>query len=79
MITQQDLLTFLSDELAIDTDDINEDTLLFSTGIIDSFSLVTLMSYIEKKGSFRMPPADVNLDNLDSISRIVKYVQTAAA
>jgi acyl carrier protein len=76
MITQQSLLTFFHEQLAISTDDIGEDTLLFSNGIIDSFALISLMSYLEKEGGFRMRPTDVNLDNLDSVSRIVKYVQS---
>lgn len=76
-VTEEGLIGFLSDDLAIETSDIAADTLLFSTGIIDSFALVTLMTYIETEGGVRIAPADVNLANFDSISRILKYVERA--
>ena len=76
-VTEEGLLGFLSDDLAIETSDIAADTLLFSTGIIDSFALVTLMTYIETEGGVRIAPADVNLANFDSISRILTYVERA--
>lgn len=77
-ISEEGLIGFLSDDLAIETSDIASDTLLFSTGIIDSFALVTLMTFIETEGRVRISPADVNLANFDSISRILKYVERAS-
>lgn len=74
-ISAQDLTTFLSDELGVDTADIDESTSLFGSGIIDSFSLVSLIMLLEQKCEFKMNPLDVNLDNLDSIERILDYVQ----
>lgn len=78
-ITETGLVGFLQDDLAIDVSDIASDTLLFSTGIIDSFALVTLMTYIEVEGGVRISPADVNLANFDSISRILNYVERVSA
>jgi acyl carrier protein len=73
MIEKTDILQFLEDELGVETDEIAGDTLLFSTGEIDSFALVTLMMFLETKGSFRINPADVTLDNLDSVDRIINF------
>ena len=72
-VTAEEITRFLDDELAIDVDGIDTQSLLFSTGIIDSFSLVSLITFLEKKCGFRMSPGDVNLDNLDSIERILTY------
>lgn len=72
------LLAFLSDDIGIDTSDISEDSLLFSTGVIDSFALINLITFIEEQSGIRVSPADVNLDNLDSMSRILAYVARAA-
>ena len=47
---------------------------MFSSGLIDSFSLVTLMSFIENAGEVSIDPSDVTLDNFDSIERIIQFI-----
>lgn len=73
-ITSPDLTEFLNSELGVDTSDVDDSTPLFSSGVIDSFSLVSLIMFLENKCEFRMKPLDVNLDNLDSIERILDFV-----
>ena len=78
-ITAQKLMEFLEQELAVDTADVDEGTLLFSTGIVDSFAVITLMTYLETEGGLRIDPVDVNLENMDSIRSILDYVARAGA
>jgi acyl carrier protein len=73
MVSESKLLTFLAEDLGIDTSEITAASPLFSTGVIDSFALVSLMTYLEDEGGFRLSPVDVNLDNLDSVDRIVAF------
>ena len=73
-LDKEGLLHHFQSELGLDVSDIDEKTALFSSGIIDSFSLVLLMTFIENEGRFRINPIDVNLDNLDSIEKILNYV-----
>ncbi len=73
------LLQFFESKLAIDVSDIEEKTLLFSTGVVDSFSLVSLISFMESQCGFKMSPMDVNLDNLDSVERILAYAAEHSA
>jgi Acyl carrier protein len=75
MITKEDLISYMAQELGVETSDVREETLLFSSGIIDSFALVSLITFIEEKCRFRVNPMDVTLDNLDSIDRILGYVR----
>lgn len=79
MIDQSMLLGFLEDELGIETEEIGPDTELFSSGLVDSFALVTLMMQIEKVGRFRINPGEVTLENFDTINRILAFVRRAAA
>lgn len=79
MITQSLILGFFEDELGLDTQDIEADTLLFSEGIVDSFALVSLMLFLESQANFQINPRDVNLDNFDSISRMLAYIERATA
>ncbi len=73
-VTAKNLLEFLEHELVIDTTDVREETLLFSTGIVDSFGVISLITYLEVEGGIRIDPADINLDNMDSIERILHYL-----
>jgi acyl carrier protein len=77
-LTYADLARFIEDELAVDAE-LGEGTLLFSSGLIDSFSLVSLMSFIEEEGGVRIAPSDVKLENFDSIERILAYLARATA
>lgn len=79
MITQDLILGFFEDELGLDTQDIEAETLLFSEGIVDSFALVSLMLFLESQANFQINPRDVNLDNFDSISRMLAYIERATA
>jgi len=49
-------------------------TPLFSSSLLDSFTMVDLIMFIEKSAGVRLSPADVTLDNLDSIERILAFV-----
>ena len=79
MISETKLRSFLAEDLGLDTSDITATSELFSTGVIDSFALVSLMTYLESEGGFRLSPMEVNLDNLDSIDRIVAFCQRKIA
>ncbi|HTM81094.1 acyl carrier protein [Asticcacaulis sp.] len=78
-LTYQNLRDFLIEELALDGEEITADTLLFSSGLVDSFALVTLMTYIENDGGVTIVPTDVKLENFDSISRILAYLASSAS
>jgi acyl carrier protein len=78
MITEATLIEFLGEDLGVDTSDLAPNSLLFSTGVIDSFALVSLMTYLETEGRFRLSPTEVNLDNLDSIERIIAFCERKA-
>jgi acyl carrier protein len=73
------ITTFMSEELGIDCADLAPDSLLFSSGIIDSFSLVSLLSFIEETHQFRIGATDVNLDNFDSLERMLAYIKARLA
>ena len=66
---QEQIMEYLRSDLAIEVDDLDGETPLFSSGIIDSFALISLMTFIESEGGVRIAPSDVNLANFDSISR----------
>ena len=78
-MTKSDILNFLKSQFAIDPNEVNENTGLFSEGLLDSFSIVDLVMYIENTNGIKLQPTDVNLDNLDSIAKILNFVSKGQA
>ncbi len=74
-LTADNLLEYLRDELGVETNDVEVATPLFSSGVIDSFALVQLITYLEEHCNVRFDAADVSLENLDSIERILALVE----
>ncbi len=79
MITRDDLVEFFETELGVELDDIGDDDPLFSSGVIDSFALVTMMMHLERAGGVRIDPTDVTLDNLDTLNRILAFSRRISA
>ena len=75
-LTRESLLQYMQDRLGVDTAEVGDDTPLFSSSLLDSFSIVEMMMFIETGAGIRMDAWDVTLDNLDSIQRILAYVET---
>ena len=74
-LSRDDLIAYIQTELNID-DPIAGDTELFSSGMLDSVSMIGLIAFIEQKSGSQVPPGDVTLDNFDSIDSILGYVAT---
>ncbi len=58
-----------------DEREITETTPLITGGIVDSFSMVSLKRFLEKKYHIQIPDADATPDAFDSVERIVALVQ----
>ena len=72
--TQENLLSYIQESFNVDVSGIEEDTLLFSTGLIDSFSMIDLIVFIETSNGIRIGPSEIILDNIDSIGRILTFL-----
>jgi acyl carrier protein len=73
-LTEQQLIRFV-DELR-HVDGLDARTPLFSDGTIDSVGLIALIGFIERTCGIEVGPADVTLDNFDTIERMLAYVAT---
>ncbi len=65
-----------------DDREITETTPLISGGIVDSFSMVSLLRFLEKKYSIHIPDADATpeaFDTLQSIAALVRRFQAKQA
>jgi acyl carrier protein len=65
-----------------DDREIKEDTRLISSGIVDSFSMVSLKVFLEKKCGIRIPDEEASpaaFDTVDDIVALVKRIREGAA
>ena len=53
---------------------ITYDTPLISSGYVDSFSMVSLLVFIEKKFKIKIPPSKATSEAFDSVNNIVDLV-----
>ena len=75
----ESLRTYLHERMGLNLADLQDDTPLFSSNLLDSFSMVDLIMFVEAEVGFRVEPADVTLDNFDSIARILAFVASCEA
>ena len=78
-LDKEALFTFIDQKLGVERSKLDEQTPIFSSGLVDSFSLVSLITFIEKQCGFRVNPMDVNLENLDTVDRILAYTERKTA
>jgi len=55
--------------------EIKDDTALISSGIVDSFSMVSLKMYLEKKFKISIPDAKATPQAFDTINNIIELLK----
>jgi len=73
----QVVLNYVKREYLEEGDDreVTETTPLISGGIVDSFSMVSLKRFLEKKYAIQIPDADATPQAFDSVHSIVALVR----
>ena len=56
-------------------EEVDENTLLISSGIVDSFSMVSLKTFIEKKFQIKIPDDKATPEAFDSVNNIIKLIK----
>jgi acyl carrier protein len=72
------VLEYVKDEYIEDEDEAEEltaDTPLISGGIVDSFSMVSLKVFLEKKYEIKIPDEDATPEAFDTVNKIVELVK----
>lgn len=71
----ENIIQLLVDELNLGVGEVSKDTALFSSGLLDSFSMVTLVVALEKKFGIKVRATDLTLENFDNPVRIAEYLE----
>jgi acyl carrier protein len=72
---KEKLIEFITHEFLADDDIlITEDTKLISTGLIDSFSLVSLQTFIAREFGKRIPAPRITAESFDTIRQMIEII-----
>ena len=69
-----DVRLTICDLAGLDESELTDDEALFSAGLIDSLSLIRLITYVEETFAFKVSPSEINLGNWDSVDAIKDYI-----
>ena len=74
---KQVILDYIRQEYLEDDDDreLTEDTALITGGIVDSFSMVSLKRFVEKKYAVQIPDAEATPQAFDTVQSIAALVE----
>jgi len=78
-LTRESLLVFFERELGLSTNDIEDASLLFSEGVIDSLGVLDLVTFIATAAGIDVQPSEITLDNFDSVGRILAFAARKAS
>lgn len=73
-LTQDELVEF-SRGLLSSEEEVDAYTELFSSGLLDSIAMMSLINFIEERAGVQVAAQDVTLENFDSVDRILAYLK----
>ncbi|MHB1950478.1 MAG: acyl carrier protein [Acidiferrobacteraceae bacterium] len=73
---KEKVLAYIADNflMGLRTEEIREDSSLLDLGVIDSTGVIELIAFLEEAFGIRVDDDEITPDNLDSLTRIERYV-----
>lgn len=71
---QDELLTFITRHFMVERTDINLENSLIDEGVIDSFGLIEIVTFMETAFGLEVDDEDMNRDNFGSVVKIVAFI-----
>lgn len=78
LMNENTLIDFINHELLINKkvdESICEDTDLIAANVIDSLSLIQLITFLERSLQIKIEDTEVNPDNFQSVAAILKFLK----
>ncbi len=74
---EQKILSFVKKEYLDEDDDteLDENSPLISSGIVDSFSMVSLKTFLERQYQIKIPDERAGAEAFDSVAKIASVVR----
>lgn len=75
-----DIIKFIGSEVSLDPDHvITGSTDLLLTGLVDSLGVIDIVGWIEDKHAVLIDPADITLENFQTVDQMVDYIERSTA
>jgi acyl carrier protein len=75
MADAEAVLEFIREELLETDEEIDADTSLFRSQLLDSISLTGLIVFLEEHFGIRVGAMDISYDNLDTVNLMLRFVE----
>ena len=73
-LTETAIRSWLIENIDITNEELKPETKLFSSGLLDSFTLMDMVLFIEKSAGIKVKATELTLGNMDSVKNILTYV-----
>ena len=73
---KEKLKKYVQDTAFTDLDKIEDNTLLFEEGILDSMGLISLITFLEETFNIKINDTDLELENFKSIEAMTGFVES---
>lgn len=70
----EQLIDFIESAIATADDDIDVDTDLLLTGLVDSLGVILIVDWLEEQLEIEIDPGDVTLENFRHVSDMLDYL-----
>ena len=74
--TREKIREYIIESTFGDTEDIQDNTLIFEAGLLDSMGLLFLIEYIKEEFSIETNDAELVVDNFKSIDSISDFIES---
>ncbi len=79
-ITREQLVDYLESEgVDVESEGVSDSTALFSSNLLDSFKMVSLIMFVEKSCGIRVGASDLTLENFDTLGSILRFADQKEA
>ena len=72
---KKEIKNYILEASLLDNKDIDDDTLIFETGLLDSMGLLFLIEFLNEKYEVEVNDDELNPSNFESINSIVSFIE----
>lgn len=73
---KSEIIEYINNQLLNNRTTVDGDRELLVSGILDSLSVMSLVTFLEKLDGRKIPPLDVTLENFNSVNAITHYLES---
>jgi len=76
-IDAQSIRRYIEKSFRCDLSTVSDDDSLFTSGVVDSLSLLEILSFIERESGTAVPLDEVSIDDIDTLRSLAALGRTA--